>query len=386
MQIKSIKYKQFEDSERFWNLNEINFEGINLLVGKNAAGKSKTLNIINGLAGILGENKSLNFNEGNYDVIFEKEGKLYEYILKFHDRKIISEKLILDKEVLIERSENGLGEIKSSHGSIHTFDIPSNELKANRRDKTNYPFLEDLYFWANHTRIFRFSSPAGKHSLALKDPSKKPTEFDIKNTDGGVIPTFNSGIKLHGDIFKQKIINDFNLIGFDIVDIELGSLASVNFEIIENPNAEISAIRVKERDLKCWTDQMEMSNGMFRALSIIIHFVYYELENIPGLVIIDDIGEGLDFERSTKLIELLISKAESNNNMQLLMSTNDSFVMNSVDLKYWQIIDRNGCEVNYYNHINSPVTFEDYKLTGLNHFDFFASGFFKNGFSDEELN
>ena len=102
--------------------------------------------------------------------------------------------------------------------------------------------------------------------------------------------------------------------------------------------------------------------------------------------IIDDIGEGLDFERSTKLIELLISKAEKNPNMQLLMSTNDSFVMNSVDLKYWQIIDRVGCQVNYYNYSNSPKTFEDYKLTGLNHFDFFASGFFKDGFSDEELN
>jgi AAA15 family ATPase/GTPase len=126
-----------------------------------------------------------------------------------------------------------------------------------------------------------------------------------------------------------------------------------------------------------------MSNGMFRALSILINFNYYELEKIPGVILIDDIGEGLDFERSTKLIELLISKAEMNENIQIVMSTNDTFVMDNVELKYWQIIDRVGGEVKYYNHSNSQERFEDYKFTGLNHFDFFATGFFKNGFSKD---
>jgi hypothetical protein len=37
---------------------------------------------------------------------------------------------------------------------------------------------------------------------------------------------------------------------------------------------------------------------------------YYELENIPGVILIDDIGERFDYERSSKHIELLISKAE----------------------------------------------------------------------------
>jgi hypothetical protein len=35
--------------------------------------------------------------------------------------------------------------------------------------------------------------------------------------------------------------------------------------------------------------------------------------------------------------------------MQLIMFTNDSFVMNSVDRKYWQIIDRESCQIKYYN-------------------------------------
>ena len=114
MQIKSLKYKQFEGHERFWNLQEINFERINLLVGKNASGKSKTLHVINGLSGILGENIALPFSEGDYDIAFKKDNQSYEYILRYHNLKITEEKLLLDEKILIDRKENGSGIIMSS--------------------------------------------------------------------------------------------------------------------------------------------------------------------------------------------------------------------------------------------------------------------------------
>lgn len=383
MQIKTLKYKQFEDFDRFWNLQEVDLERINLLVGRNASGKSKTLSVIYALS-ILLENKSLKFSDGDYEIVFMREKTPYQYVLKYLKQHIIEEKLLLNFDtLLVDRKEDGKGMIKTSEDIEHKFEIPLNELQSTRRDKTNYPYLEFLHFWASHVRIFHFGSSAAKTHLAIKDSTKKPVEYNIKNTDRGVISTFNSGKKKYSQEFIGRIIFDFNSIGFNIEDVDLGSLLSIDMEIVELPNAEISALKVKEKDLACWTDQFDMSNGMFSALSIIIHFNYYELEDIPGLVLIDDIGEGLDYERSCKLIELLISKAEKNKKMQLIMSTNDSFVMNSVDLKYWQIIDREGCQVKYYNHKNSPQNFADYEISGLNHFDFFASGFYKNGFSEE---
>jgi energy-coupling factor transporter ATP-binding protein EcfA2 len=382
MQITGISYCQYKDTENFWNLNPINFQGINLLVGKNASGKSKTVNLINGLANNLAENKPLTFSEGSFDFSFRKDAIEYHFLLEVHDSIIKREVLKSDTKILIERDETGKGKIWSQKGDYHEFEIPINELKINRRDKINYPYLEDINFWAIHTRLFNFSDSSGKTVLGLRDTTLKEPEFNIKDTRG-TVPTFNKGFKTHGQKFIDNIISDFNKVGFPITDIDLGPIPGLNISIAENPNAQINGIRVKEKDLPCWVDQWGMSNGMFRALSIIIHFNYYELENIPGLVLIDDIGEGLDFERSTNLIDLLISKGENNPNMQLIMSTNDSFVMNSVDLKYWQIIDREGNQVKYYNHINSPDTFGNYHYTGLNHFDFFASGFFKNGFSED---
>jgi phosphosulfolactate phosphohydrolase-like enzyme len=98
--------------------------------------------------------------------------------------------------------------------------------------------------------------------------------------------------------------------------------------------------------------------------------------------LIDDIGEGLDFERASNLIKLLIKKAEDSS-IQLIMSTNDKFIMNNTDLKYLQIISRAGEKVRFHNQKNSPQIFEDFKFTGLNNFDFFTSDFFKKGFKIE---
>jgi ABC-type lipoprotein export system ATPase subunit len=46
-------------------------------------------------------------------------------------------------------------------------------------------------------------------------------------------------------------------------------------------------------------------------------------------VLIDDIGEGLDYERSSNLIKLLLKKMKKES-IQLIMSTNDRFVMNNI--------------------------------------------------------
>lgn len=379
MFLEKIRYNQFIDEPRKWELTEVDLGRINLLVGKNSSGKSKTIAIINSLSVILSEYVKLPFIEGDYNVTFDLSGVKYTYELEYKNLQIIKERLTRNGELLIHRDPDGGGYIITSHGQKLEFKIPLDELKINRRDEIQYPYLEDLNFWARHVRRFEFSSPMGKNALGFRDKiNKTEIDFNLKATEK-LIDAFNRGKRNHGDTFLNRIIEDFNSIGFNITNLDLGAPLSVTFHV-DNPSVEIVGLRIQEKDLPCMTDQNDMSTGMYRALSTIIHFNFYELERIPGCILIDDIGEGLDFERATKLIQLLIKKTEGNNNIQLIMSTNDRFVMNYVDLKYWQIIDRVGNTVKYYNIRNSLKTFEDFKFTGLNNFDFFASGFFKNGF------
>jgi ABC-type Mn2+/Zn2+ transport system ATPase subunit len=115
---------------------------------------------------------------------------------------------------------------------------------------------------------------------------------------------------------------------------------------------------------------------MFRALSLIIQLNYSQLASIPSCILIDDIGEGLDYERSSSLIKLLIEKAKTSA-VQLVMSTNDRFVMNNVPLEYWCVMRRISNVSKVYNYRNAKKQFEDFELTGLSNFDFFTSGAFE---------
>lgn len=94
-------------------------------------------------------------------------------------------------------------------------------------------------------------------------------------------------------------------------------------------------------------------------------------------IIVDDIEEGLDFDRSCRLIDLLREKAHASR-IQLILSTNDRFVMNRVPLEEWSVLVRERNHVRVLNHGNSKELFEEFKFTGLSNFSFlemdFASG------------
>jgi len=60
------------------------------------------------------------------------------------------------------------------------------------------------------------------------------------------------------------------------------------------------------------------------------------------------------------------------------MATNDRFVMNTVPLEYWSVLERRGAVVKVHNRENAKQKFEDFRFTGLNNFDFFASDFLES--------
>jgi len=135
-------------------------------------------------------------------------------------------------------------------------------------------------------------------------------------------------------------------------------------------------LSVKETDLRCRTSQFAMSDGMFRALALIVHAAYAELASVPGCMIVDDIGEGLDYERSTALIKLLMERA-SRSQIQLVMSTNDRFAMNAVPLDVWCGLRRTPDGVETVTKNSHPQVFQQFELTGLNNFDFFKTDYFE---------
>ena len=64
--------------------------------------------------------------------------------------------------------------------------------------------------------------------------------------------------------------------------------------------------------------------------------------------------------------------------IQLLATTNDSFLMDTVDIKYWTVLSRKVGVVTAISESTHPDLFRQFKMMGLNNFDLFASDFINN--------
>ena len=382
MHLKSIKYSQFEGHPNEWDLEEFSLSNINLLVGKNASGKSRTLNIISGLGNLVSGDIKPRFRSGNYNVTFDNKGELITYILKYENSKVVSEKMTVGSKVKLDRSLNGKSKIWSDdEGKFLNFQPPETELTCvNRRDKVQHPFFEDLYQWGKGLRHYKFGEKMGKDFLAPLKEDIEESKINLKDTNL-VVSIFSESERKFGKDFKENIIFDMGKLGYEIDDINIGVPKGLTFG---GPPlyAPLQGFILKEIDLSGLTEQHDISQGMFRALSLIIQLNYSQLASIPSCILIDDIGEGLDYDRSIALIKLLIEKANTSS-IQLIMSTNDRFVMNNVPLEYWAVMLRVSNKPKIYNHENAKSKFDDFKLTGLSNYDFFSSRFFEEGFNKE---
>ena len=61
--------------------------------------------------------------------------------------------------------------------------------------------------------------------------------------------------------------------------------------------------------------------------------------------------------------------------MQIVISSNDRFVMNAIPLEDWTVLRRTKGVVQSYNYTRNTALFDEFKKTGLSNFDFLAMDF-----------
>lgn len=375
MQLKSFKYAEHMDNDSSWELERFDVSLISLFVAKNATGKSRTLNVISALMKLISGDMDVQFTSASWDVEISDDKDVYCYKLDVEEQSIKKELLTLNGKVLIDRNDNNcemyFAELERTVSTSHS----ENVLAITRRDKLQHPYLENIINWASNTYKFDFSTSMGREQTVVFIERENKSDIKrLQNVSLGAILKY--AIDNFDKQFRDNLRKDMASIGYSILDVELQQLVGQsqnknNSEMITN------IIAIQEEGLSCFTIQNCVSNGMFRALSLLMRLNYLELAKLPTSVIIDDIGEGLDFERSQSLINLIIEKANKNQ-FQLIMSTNDRFVMNEVSLDYWNILQRENHTCSVVNMANSPKLFENFSFTGLNNFDLLKTEFFKN--------
>jgi energy-coupling factor transporter ATP-binding protein EcfA2 len=377
MILTNIEYYEFQGKPDTWSLRDFCLGKINLLVGKNSTGKTRINNIISGLAAFVSGNSLANFDSANYSFKYSENDNTYQYTLSISGKEVIRERFIENKTVRLERKEDGTCDLyfEKEKRDIKIQILDKKQIAAfSRRDPIQHSFFEGMFLWANGLKSYQFGSSLGRnYSIDIRTAqSLSEQTIDLKNTE---IPVaiFTLGCQKFQSEFRERIISCMQEIGFDISNVSVDPDRYSRFN--SSGGVPFLLLNVTESGINAPISQRELSQGMFRSLSLIIQLTFNVLNKTTSTILIDDIGEGLDFDRSSRLIKLLIDIAEKNDNIQLIMSTNDRFVMNAVPLEYWQVIQRKGGECQVFNCQNSKEKFDEFEYTGLNNFDFLATDY-----------
>ncbi len=349
MVLKSFKY-----STTGWSLDTLTLGEANLIVGKNSSGKSRALKALSNVTSVLSQH-----NSSDNQLIFNSEliltnvnGDEIFISLAILGKKILKESLIVNNETIIDRTET------SAIFLNETANPPEDMLLMQvRRDVQKYPVIEEIIKWANESIVLSFIKSDSYNEEELHD----------------IISEFTPKMKKH----LLKMAND---IGFPLTLLDTfdNYFYGPKKKGAEN-NSELTTIKVillKEENVGTILFFDNLSSGMYRTISLLI--LIEQLINLkhPALIAIDDLGEGLDYSRATKVGKLLFDMCKKHN-IQLIATSNEEFMMNIVDIDQWNILVRNGEKVRSITSALCPKEFEEFKFSGLSNFDFFTSDFLR---------
>lgn len=346
-----LRLTEFKYSEPNWMTEHpISLFETNLIVGKNATGKTFLLkNIVLVVRTLLDKRMPHEIDSFYAELRFiDSRNTVFEYKFVIREGKIEIESFYK-----IEQGSN-IEQIIARFDSLTTLkgqniNPPADKLIVNvRRDTILYPEIEQLLLWAENNISFSFN------------------ELDMYGDDGeqflyGINGNLYNMVKKMSQSQLSHAVEVINKIGYPIKDIRP---AEEPFKKILFNEEGVSPILL---------DRF-ISKGMFRCIYTIILVEYIASLQFKGMLSIDDFCEGLDYSHSTKLGKYVFSFCKENG-IQLLASSNDSFLMDVVDMRYWNYLIRKEGKINSYNYQNSKQLFDDFMFTGLSNFDFFSSDY-----------
>ncbi|MBX2979594.1 MAG: ATP-binding protein [Flavobacteriales bacterium] len=334
-----------------WSISNVQLDSVNFVVAKNATGKSRLLRAIEALCEMITGNTTVFF--GHWSVSFTFNKQSYDYSIGTKDGEVY-ESLLIDKIDVMRRTGKNASLYSHAAKGMVTVAPPSDKLVMNyRRDQVEYPYFEDLYQFASNARLFKFGMLHSTDFMTDDGRSLKAKGIDDVAT---ILQTELS------EADRNIVCTTLNALGYEVEQIDVKIISGA------------PKITVKEKGLLYPIEQRLLSQGMFRVIAIAVYLQYMKVKIQPSLIMVDDVGEGLDYDRARRLATFLLGYFKDSS-IQAVLTSNHNFFLDQVSLKHWLILRKKGTEVSGMSAVSHPDVFNNFRLSGLAPFDIFSSNY-----------
>lgn len=335
----------FKDRENGWNIRNLYFNRLTLLVGASGVGKTQILNAINSLVQI-GKGRSAGIPE--WDLEFEVNNLTYRWEGAFTTEKNYADMTAdfqepaapIEYERLCRTGESEEQLIERTSQELIFKGKPTVKLEANKSAIAllkEEPDIMPIYTGITHIYSLRPFVESGFQVQFLKIENIPP----IRSLDELRPYTGLSPLEKLYLLYKNQL-HEYNDIVEQFTDI---------FPFVEDMDFTIKnlfgkfqypILKIRERNVDKWIPQDRISSGMLRTL---IHCIVVTLAEKGDVILIDEFENGLGVNCIEEVADMIINPEQD---LQFIITSHHPYVINSIDYKWWKIVTRKGCDISVY--------------------------------------
>ncbi len=338
MKIVNLSYKNRKSG---WNIKDLAFNNLTLLVGASGVGKTQILRAILRLASIA---KGKSSNGIEWRVSFMQDGLeyLWEGAFALIDDEnetaadvggvaapIEYERLYRNngkKELLIERDADSL---KFNGQTTVKLEAEKSAIALLKEESDIMPvykgFLQ-ISLMGNQNKGIRISPIKVAEESIIKDVDALRKQPNLSMVEQ-LFLLYKHGLK-EFDLVKERFISIFPFV--EDLQFTTGTLFN---------NVTYPILLLKEKGVEQWISQKFISSGMFSALS---HLVAITLAKDGDVILIDEFENSLGVNCINEVADLVLyPEAE----LQFVITSHHPYIINNIDYGKWKIVTRQGTNV-----------------------------------------
>lgn len=357
MKISSLKFKDKRDE---WELVNVDFFDLTLLVGVSGVGKTQILKSILNIKNIA-NGQSLNSVE--WEIDFSNDGKNYNWkgafetiednkelfigypINVYEDEnsvkpKLLFESISLDNKLIARKEKN---EIFFQGEKMPKLASEKSVISLFKEEEDLQPAYEGFkkIVFRDHTKEEDRDVPfilLGPVDLQKINEEYKTLE-DIRNSNLSTVHKLY-WLSENKKEFLGEIIESYKDIFPQIEDVTIQPVSDIGSSHFFSDRP---IIQFKERGVDKWILQNRMSSGMFRTF---LHISEMYLLSEGTVILIDEFENSLGVNCIDILTEDLIFE---NNRLQFIATSHHPYIINKIPYEYWKIVTRSGGKIKTFN-------------------------------------